>query len=77
MNIPAAEVAKLKEQGNLDAYKSAFLAATFQTFVMRLRSKAEEYQNERKVRHHILSIKPVDYGHESKVILKDIHSYGL
>jgi replication factor A1 len=59
MSLPASELAKYKEAGRADAYTAAFLAANFHSYVFRVRSKAETYNDETRVRHNIISIKPV------------------
>ena len=111
MDMPAATLASYRERGQNDAYTAAFLAANFQSFIFRLRSKAETFNEETRVRHTVVGLKrvrrrsplcgrarecagawdshcrccrrgatpstQVDYAHESKLVLKDLHAYGL
>ena len=59
MGVDAGALNAIKTAGRTDTYAAAFLAANFKSYVVRLRSKAETYQDESRVRHNVLSIRPV------------------
>lgn len=69
---PAAEVMQLKEEGQIDAFQGVFNAALFRSYVFKVKSKVESYQNEVYTRHQVLAAKPIDFVSDSKHLLAAI-----
>ena len=59
------------------AYDKIFSAATFQRFTMRLRAKADFYNDDQRVRHSLVSAVPIDYKEYNKKMIQDLEEAGI
>ena len=59
------------------AYDKVFTAATFQRLNMRLRAKADFYNDEQKVRHTLVSSTAVNYNEYNKKMIQDLEEAGI
>jgi len=63
------------EQGNEVLYEDAFARANFQQCILRVRIKAENYNDENRVKKSIMELKKVDYVQESQKLIAAINLY--
>ncbi|DBA02369.1 TPA: hypothetical protein N0F65_007188, partial [Lagenidium giganteum] len=70
----ADEIAELKET-NATLFEAAFKDAMFKEYVFRLRVKAENVQEELRVKAGVVNLEPINYVEESKDLLKAIAQY--
>ena len=70
----ADEMAEL-QMTNIPEYDSCFVQAQFQEYLFRLRVKAENVQEELRVKSSIVSMEPLDYVKESNFLLEAIRKY--
>jgi len=59
------------------AYDKIFTAATFQRLNMRLRAKADFYNDEQKVRHTLVSSTAINYNEYNKKMIQDLEEAGI
>jgi len=59
------------------AYDKVFTKATFQRFTMRLRAKADNYNDEQRIKHTAFSATPLDYKEYNKRMIKDLEEAGI
>ena len=60
---------------NPDGFKSQFDERTFRSYVFRVRSKMETYQEESRTKYTIMGLDPVDYVGESRKLIDEIKQY--
>lgn len=70
----ADEIGELRDT-NPALYEAAFKEALFKEYVMRLRVKAENVQEELRVKGSIVTLEPINYVNESKDLLQAIAQY--
>ncbi|CAH0477765.1 unnamed protein product [Peronospora belbahrii] len=70
----ADEIGELRDT-NLALFESTFKEALFKQYVCRLRVKAENVQEELRVKAGVVSIEPVNFVQESKDLLQAIAQY--
>ena len=75
MGMPAQELKKLKDN-NTSAYDAVIQKATWRQYVMRVRGKMDTYNGTSRFKSHVLSVTPVKYAEEGKLLLADIAKYG-
>jgi replication factor A1 len=68
----ADEVMRWKQDGDIDRFAACFTTATYKTYHLKVRAKQESYQGEMKVRCQVISATPIDYIHDSKVLISNI-----
>jgi replication factor A1 len=71
----AAEMNDLKQSGNEGAYEAVYEAANFKTFNFKIRAKSDTYQDETRVRCHIIGASGLDFKAESLLLLDQIEAY--
>jgi len=71
----AQELQKMKEDGHEEEFEKVFQEANFKTYMMKLRTKVDNWQDETRVRCVILSIQPVDYKQECQYLFEQINQY--
>mmetsp|Transcript_5388 Transcript_5388/g.8464 ORF Transcript_5388/g.8464 Transcript_5388/m.8464 type:complete len:593 (+) Transcript_5388:36-1814(+) len=71
----AAELAEYKDMGNESAFESVFAEANFKSFMFKIRAKADNNQDEVRVRCHVIQATPIDYRKESQTLLDQIATY--
>lgn len=54
------------------AFEAVFVESCFKSYRFKIRAKAEEHQQEQRVKCHIMEAKPLDYAAESKWLLDQI-----
>ena len=59
------------------AYDKIFTAATFQRLNMRLRAKADFYNDEQKVKHTLVSSTAINYNEYNKKMIQDLEEAGI
>jgi len=59
------------------AYDKVFTAATFQRFTMRLRAKADTYNDDQRIKHTLFSAVPINYKDYNKKMIKDLEEAGI
>eukprot|EP00088_Acartia_fossae_P046737 TRINITY_DN5054_c0_g2_i1.p1 TRINITY_DN5054_c0_g2~~TRINITY_DN5054_c0_g2_i1.p1 ORF type:complete len:620 (+),score=202.71 TRINITY_DN5054_c0_g2_i1:71-1930(+) len=69
------EVGNLSEQDEGD-YNKVFTDASFKTYSFRMRAKADEYNDEKRVKHTIIAVDNVDYAAMNKMMIKELESAG-
>ncbi|KAJ0409767.1 hypothetical protein ATCC90586_001080 [Pythium insidiosum] len=70
----ADEIGELRET-NASAFEAAFKEALFKEYVFRLRVKAENVQDELRVKAGVVNLEPVNYASEAKDLLQAIAQY--
>ncbi|TYZ63719.1 hypothetical protein PybrP1_003688 [[Pythium] brassicae (nom. inval.)] len=70
----ADEIGELRET-NPAAFEAAFKEALFKQYVFRLRIKAENVQEELRVKAGVVTLEPINYVAEAKDLLKAISQY--
>lgn len=70
----ADEIAELRET-NPALFESIFKDALFKQYVLRLRVKAENVQEELRVKASVVNLEPINYVNESKDLLQAIAQY--
>lgn len=70
----ADEIGELRDT-NPSLYESIFKEALFKQYVMRLRVKAENVQEELRVKAGVVNLEPINYAAESKDLLQAIAQY--
>lgn len=66
-----AELGTMKEQDEA-AYDQVFSAATFKSFIFKMRAKMETYNDESRLKTVCVGISPVDYKEYNKKLIGDI-----
>lgn len=59
------------------AYDKAFSNATFKRYSMRLRCKADFYNDDQRVRHSLVTATPIDFNAYNKKMIQDLEEAGL
>jgi replication factor A1 len=70
----ADEVAELRDT-NPSLYESIFKEAMFKQYAMRLRIKAENVQEELRVKAGVVNLEAINYANEAKDLLQAIAQY--
>lgn len=76
IGMKAGELKAIKD-GDVQAYEAVIDAAQWKRYVMTLRGKVETYQDQAKLKVHIIRAAPVNFVNESKTLLADIAKYTL
>lgn len=63
---------ELKTTGNEQGYEAVFQAALFKTFIMRARVKAEQVNDEARVKTSLTSLTKIDFALESRNLISAI-----
>jgi replication factor A1 len=74
LNKDASEMAVLREQDPTQ-YETVFMDAGFHTFTFKVRSKAEEYNEEKRVKNTIVKAEPTNFVEESRFLIAEIAKY--
>lgn len=74
MGMPAEELAALKVD-NPDAYKAKCQAAQFREWAITVSTRAREFQGERKLKHSVINVRPVNYAADGQRLLDLINRY--
>lgn len=72
MGMSADKLMELREQ---EDDKDAFADAICQTFMFKVRAKAETYEDEERVRYHVVSAAPLNFGQEAAKLISAIKLY--
>jgi len=75
LGMSSEEVGQLSEQDE-DRYNAVFNEACFKMYNLRMRAKSDNYNDETRVKHVILSVEPVDYATANKKLIKEIEAMG-
>ena len=59
------------------SYDRIFSGATFQRINMRLRAKADFYNDDQRVRHTLVSSAPINYNEYNKKMIQDLEEAGI
>ncbi|CEG40987.1 replication protein a 70 kda dna-binding [Plasmopara halstedii] len=70
----ADEIGELRDT-NMALYESVFKGVLFKQYVCRLRVKAENVQEELRVKASVVNIEPVNFAHEAKDLVQAIAQY--
>jgi len=62
---------------DVPAYDKVFKKATFQRFTMRIRAKADNYNDEQRVRHTMYTAVPLNYKDYNKKMIMDLEAAGI
>ncbi|KAK9388242.1 hypothetical protein V1515DRAFT_553430 [Lipomyces mesembrius] len=73
---PAGDYMRLRDEDN-SAYLDEIQKCTGNTYIFRVRAKAETYQNTTRPRYSAMSATPLNYAQESTNLVKLIQSFGL
>lgn len=65
----------MKASGDQSGYDQAFNNGCFKTYLVKVRSKQETYQDESRVKSQILSVSNIDYVDESRQLIEAIQKY--
>jgi len=72
----ADELQELKDSMNPD-YEATWQASVFKPYVLKVRAKAETWQDETRVKCTIMEVKPVDWREGATEIRNLIRDFGL
>eukprot|EP00002_Diphylleia_rotans_P000475 TRINITY_DN1024_c0_g1_i6.p1 TRINITY_DN1024_c0_g1~~TRINITY_DN1024_c0_g1_i6.p1 ORF type:complete len:441 (-),score=94.41 TRINITY_DN1024_c0_g1_i6:113-1435(-) len=72
MGDVADRIAEMKLAGDEKSLNDLVKAASYRPYVFRMMAKTETYQDEAKVKCQIRQINPINYAHESRLLLDDI-----
>eukprot|EP00320_Phaeocystis_rex_P019017 CAMPEP_0119076388 /NCGR_PEP_ID=MMETSP1178-20130426/86431_1 /TAXON_ID=33656 /ORGANISM="unid sp, Strain CCMP2000" /LENGTH=632 /DNA_ID=CAMNT_0007058665 /DNA_START=36 /DNA_END=1934 /DNA_ORIENTATION=+ len=76
IGMKAGELKAIKENDQ-QAYEAVIDGAQWKRYVMTLRGKVETYQDQAKLKVHIIRAAPVNFINEGKTLLGDIAKYAL
>jgi replication factor A1 len=71
----ADELEVFKAEGNESKFEEAFQRGNFQTFLMKCRVKAEEHNDEQRVKVTCVATEPIDFIKESNALIAAIEGY--
>jgi replication factor A1 len=72
----ADELGAMQERDK-DTYDKIFAQAAFKRYNLRLRCKADTYNDEQRVRHTIVSATPINFMEYNKKMIQDLESAGI
>ena len=75
LGMPADQLKKLKDS-DTSAYDAVLAKATWRRYVFRVRGKMDTYNQITRLKSHALSMAPVKWADEGKLLLADIAKYG-
>ena len=73
--ISAKELKEIKDSGDDNKVVEILKEATSQEYFLKIMSKIDNYNGEKKIRHQAVRLQPINYVNESKEILKILETY--
>ena len=71
----AKELKDIKDTGDDNKVVEILKEATSQEYFIKILSKIDNYNGEKKIRHQAVRLQPINYVNESKEILKILEAY--
>ena len=67
----------MMQQNDPEGYSKVLQEATFQKFNFRLRAKADNYNDEQRVRHTIMAVEKVNVESYNRMMIKELRENGV
>lgn len=61
--------------GDVGHYEDVFQEALFHTYILRVRASESEYDGDVRVKLSVVNVTPMNYAHESKLLINSISKY--